>query len=87
VLLAFCGRARLSIGLSAILSHFLAAASATNTVILLVGMAVGVDYSLFYLKRERENGLRASMRTRRSCERPQPLVRLFSSPVRRCSLR
>ncbi len=30
------------------------AAGATNSVMLLIGMAVGVDYSLFYLKRERE---------------------------------
>ena len=53
VLLAFSGVVA-AIGASAILSHLLAAADATNTVILLVGMAVGVDYSLFYLKRERE---------------------------------
>ena len=53
VLLALSGVIA-SIGISAVLSHVLAAASATNTVILLVGMAVGVDYSLFYLKRERE---------------------------------
>src|SRR5437764_1680494 len=53
VLLAFSGVIA-AIGISAALSHLLAAASPTNTVILLVGMAVGVDYSLFYLKRERE---------------------------------
>jgi len=53
VLLAFSGVIA-AIGVSAVLSHLVAAASATNTVILLVGMAVGVDYSLFYLKRERE---------------------------------
>jgi uncharacterized membrane protein YdfJ with MMPL/SSD domain len=53
VLLAFSGVIA-AIGVSAVLSHLLPAASATNTVILLVGMAVGVDYSLFYLKRERE---------------------------------
>jgi uncharacterized membrane protein YdfJ with MMPL/SSD domain len=53
VLLAFSG-VLAAFGASALLSHVLAAASATNTVILLVGMAVGVDYSLFYLKRERE---------------------------------
>jgi uncharacterized membrane protein YdfJ with MMPL/SSD domain len=43
-----------SIGLSQILSHIAHASDATNSVILLMGMAVGVDYSLFYLKRERE---------------------------------
>src|SRR5206468_3678137 len=43
-----------AVGVSALLSHLLPAADATQSVILLVGMAVGVDYSLFYLKRERE---------------------------------
>jgi RND superfamily putative drug exporter len=43
-----------SIGLSELLSHVLHASDATQSVILLMGMAVGVDYSLFYLKRERE---------------------------------
>jgi RND superfamily putative drug exporter len=43
-----------SMGLSAFLSHLVPAADATKSIILLVGMAVGVDYSLFYLRRERE---------------------------------
>jgi RND superfamily putative drug exporter len=43
-----------AIGLSALASHLVPAQDATNSVILLIGMAVGVDYSLFYLKRERE---------------------------------
>ena len=43
-----------AIGLSALTSHLLPATSAIGNVILLMGMAVGVDYSLFYLKRERE---------------------------------
>ena len=43
-----------SIGLSAVASHIFHASDATQSVILLIGMAVGVDYSLFYLKRERE---------------------------------
>jgi RND superfamily putative drug exporter len=53
VLLAFSA-VLAALGLSALLSHALAASDATKIVILLVGMAVGVDYSLFYLKRERE---------------------------------
>jgi uncharacterized membrane protein YdfJ with MMPL/SSD domain len=53
LLLAFSG-VLAAIGLSAVLSHAVAAADVTKSVILLVGMAVGVDYSLFYLKRERE---------------------------------
>jgi RND superfamily putative drug exporter len=43
-----------AIGLSALVSYLLPAQQQTNSVILLIGMAVGVDYSLFYLKRERE---------------------------------
>jgi uncharacterized membrane protein YdfJ with MMPL/SSD domain len=41
-------------GLAAIASHIAHASDATSSVMLLMGMAVGVDYSLFYLKRERE---------------------------------
>ncbi len=43
-----------SIGLAELVSHVSHASDATNSVMLLMGMAVGVDYSLFYLKRERE---------------------------------
>jgi putative drug exporter of the RND superfamily len=43
-----------SIGLSQLVSHLTHASDATQSVMLLMGMAVGVDYSLFYLKRERE---------------------------------
>ena len=57
VLLAFSG-VLAAIGLSALLSHAIPASDATQSVILLVGMAVGVDYSLFYLKREREERAR-----------------------------
>src|SRR5436190_5225520 len=57
VLLAFSG-VLAAIGLSALASHVLPAADATQSVILLVGMAIGVDYSLFYLKREREERAR-----------------------------
>jgi uncharacterized membrane protein YdfJ with MMPL/SSD domain len=53
VLLAFSG-VLATIGLSALASHVVAAGDATKSVILLIGMAVGIDYSLFYLRRERE---------------------------------
>jgi RND superfamily putative drug exporter len=53
VLLAFSA-VLASIGLSELVSHVAPAADATSSVILLIGMAVGVDYSLFYVKRERE---------------------------------
>jgi RND superfamily putative drug exporter len=43
-----------AIGLSELVSHIAHASDATQSVMLLMGMAVGVDYSLFYLKRERE---------------------------------
>jgi uncharacterized membrane protein YdfJ with MMPL/SSD domain len=59
VLLAFSG-VLATIGLSALASHVVAAGDATKSVILLIGMAVGVDYSLFYLRREREERARGA---------------------------
>jgi RND superfamily putative drug exporter len=47
-----------AIGLSTLVSHLIPGQDATNSVILLIGMAVGVDYSLFYLRREREEKAR-----------------------------
>jgi uncharacterized membrane protein YdfJ with MMPL/SSD domain len=41
-------------GLAAVASHLVHQSEASASVMLLMGMAVGVDYSLFYLKRERE---------------------------------
>ncbi|MGH2996861.1 MAG: MMPL family transporter, partial [Gaiellaceae bacterium] len=43
-----------AIGLLALPSRLFAMDEAANSVILLIGLAVSVDYSLFYLKRERE---------------------------------
>jgi RND superfamily putative drug exporter len=59
VLLAFSG-VLATTGLAQVASHVVPASDATQSVILLIGMAVGVDYSLFYIRREREeraNGL------------------------------
>ncbi|HZT90965.1 MAG TPA: MMPL family transporter [Gaiellaceae bacterium] len=53
VLLGFSG-VLATIGLAAVASHVFAAGDPTQSVILLIGMAVGVDYSLFYIRRERE---------------------------------
>jgi uncharacterized membrane protein YdfJ with MMPL/SSD domain len=53
VLLAFSA-VLASIGLSSLVSHVQHASDSASSVILLIGMAVGVDYSLFYVKRERE---------------------------------
>ena len=41
-------------GLGAATSHLLPLAPEASAVVLLIGLAVGVDYSMFYLKRERE---------------------------------
>src|SRR3954453_7577464 len=43
-----------TIGLVAVLSHVSPVDSSINEVILLIGLAVGVDYSMFYLRRARE---------------------------------
>ena len=53
VLLAFSA-VLASGGLVTLISHAVPKAEPTSSVILLMGMAVGVDYSLFYLKRARE---------------------------------
>ena len=47
-----------AIGLSSLVSHIVPDAGTTTNMILLMGMAVGVDYSLFYLRREREERAR-----------------------------
>jgi uncharacterized membrane protein YdfJ with MMPL/SSD domain len=47
-----------ALGLTALLSHLLHVDPSINSVILLIGLAVGVDYSLFYLRREREERAR-----------------------------
>jgi uncharacterized membrane protein YdfJ with MMPL/SSD domain len=53
-----------ALGLVAITSHVFPIAGELTAVILLIGLAVGVDYSLFYLRREREE--RAAGRSERS---------------------
>ena len=47
-----------TIGISAPLSRLVPADPTVASMIVLIGMAVGVDYSLFYLKREREERAR-----------------------------
>jgi RND superfamily putative drug exporter len=51
-----------AIGLSALVSHLLPVDDTLNSVILLIGMAVGVDYSLFYVRRTREERARGATR-------------------------
>ncbi|QYX76846.1 MMPL family transporter [Streptomyces akebiae] len=43
-----------TMGLMAIVSHVIPMSDTASSVMLLVGLAVGVDYCLFYLRRERE---------------------------------
>jgi putative drug exporter of the RND superfamily len=43
-----------ALSLLAIPGHWLPVGQATSEVVLLIGMAVGIDYTLFYLRRERE---------------------------------
>ncbi|WP_413800472.1 MMPL family transporter [Streptomyces iranensis] len=51
-----------AIGLSMVASHVSPDAGVGTNVILMIGLAVGVDYTLFYLKREREERARAGGR-------------------------
>ncbi|MBW5420971.1 MMPL family transporter, partial [Streptomyces sp. BG9H] len=48
-----------TMGLAMLASHLLPDTGVGMSMILLIGMAVGVDYTLFYLKREREERARA----------------------------
>ena len=61
VLLAFTA-VLAALGLTHLSSSLIHEADPTASVILLMGMAVGVDYSLFYLKREREERVRGASR-------------------------
>jgi uncharacterized membrane protein YdfJ with MMPL/SSD domain len=49
-----------TIGIVALISHISPVDTSINEVILLIGLAVGVDYSMFYLRREREERERGS---------------------------
>jgi len=61
VLLAFSG-VLATLGLAGVASHVFPMAGDAKSVILLVGMAVGIDYSLFYIRREREERARGYSR-------------------------
>ncbi|HXS62609.1 MAG TPA: MMPL family transporter [Streptosporangiaceae bacterium] len=43
-----------AVSLMAVPSHWLPIGQGTSEVVLIIGMAVGIDYTLFYLRRERE---------------------------------
>ncbi|KIZ19237.1 MMPL family transporter [Streptomyces natalensis] len=63
-----------AVGMSMIVSHLLPDAGVGMNVIILIGMAVGVDYTLFYLKREREERTRSGGRIG-----PEALVELAAA--------
>ena len=48
------GAVMTAVSLLAVPSHWLPVGQGTSEVVLIIGMAVGVDYTLFYLRRERE---------------------------------
>ncbi len=49
-----------AISLLSVVGQWLPVGSSTSEVVLLIGMAVGIDYSLFYLRREREERARGA---------------------------
>ncbi|WP_327332734.1 MMPL family transporter [Streptomyces anulatus] len=67
-----------AIGLSMVASHVMPDAGVGTNLILLIGLAVGVDYTLFYLKREREERARADGRLG-----PEALVELAAATAGR----
>ena len=64
------------------MSHLLPVSDTLNSVILLIGMAVGVDYSLFYVRRAREERARGASRARGDRDRRRaPAAGPSSSPA------
>ena len=50
----------LAVGLTAVASHVTPVSDAINSVILLIGLAVGVDYSMFFMRRTRDERARGA---------------------------
>ncbi|MFC9619293.1 MMPL family transporter [Streptomyces sp. NPDC056930] len=67
-----------ALGLAMAASHLLPDPGVGTNMILLIGLAVGVDYTLFYLKREREERVRADGRLG-----PEALVELAAATAGR----
>ncbi|MFE6197047.1 MMPL family transporter [Streptomyces sp. NPDC057838] len=63
-----------AVGLSMVVSHVSPDAGVGTNVILMIGLAVGVDYTLFHLKREREERARSGGRMT-----PEALVELAAA--------
>jgi uncharacterized membrane protein YdfJ with MMPL/SSD domain len=68
-------------GLVAVSSLVLPVAMQAPAMVLLIGLAVGVDYSMFYLKRERQERAAGAASARRSRPRPRPRAARCSSPA------
>jgi putative drug exporter of the RND superfamily len=49
-----------AISLTSVIGQWLPTGTATSEVVLIIGMAVGIDYTLFYLRREREERARGA---------------------------
>ncbi|MFJ8391240.1 MMPL family transporter [Streptomyces sp. NPDC094144] len=67
-----------TMGLAMLASHLMPDPGVGTNMILLIGLAVGVDYTLFYLKREREERARAQGRLS-----PEALVELAAATAGR----
>ena len=78
VLLAFSA-VLAATGLNSLVSHVVPTDEQTlSAIILMIGMAVGIDYSLFYLRREREERYAGAHAARRAADAPR------ARPGRRC---
>ena len=62
-----------ALGITELLSHVLHVEQSITSVILCIGLAVGIDYSLFYVRRAREERAQDARRPRRW--RPRPRLR------------
>lgn len=58
-----------ALGLTQLVSHLLHVDQSISSAILLIGLAVGIDYSLFYVRREREERARGSALAAPGCHR------------------
>ena len=68
-------------GLVAVTSQAVPVATQAGALVLLIGLAVGVDYSLFYLRRAREERGRGAASASRSRSPPRPRAARYSSPA------
>jgi RND superfamily putative drug exporter len=61
-----------TLGILGPISHVISLDQNASSVVLLIGMAVGVDYTLFYLKREREERRHGASEREAIHTRPRP---------------